>query len=49
MKKRNKEEIQKRMAKSEVWCEDVCDQAMSQKFGVEMRASKCCVRRNVAL
>ena len=32
MKKRNKEEIQKRIVKSEVWCEDVCDQALSQKF-----------------
>ena len=36
MKKRNKEEIQKRIVKSEVWCEDVCDQALSQKFGAEM-------------
>jgi hypothetical protein len=33
MKKRGREEIQKRILKQTVWCDDVCDHELSRNVG----------------
>jgi hypothetical protein len=39
MKKRGRDEIQKRISKQTVWCDDVCDHELSRNVGKKLEGA----------
>jgi hypothetical protein len=49
MKKRGREEIQKRISKQTVWCDDVCDHELSRSVGKKLEGAGALVWRLIQL